>query len=206
MATKIYITPPGGAETELVIYGSCNVSMSVTDKAGSVSINSSSKIDTFFDTFTVGADIKVVQDDNVSRWWILNPPRRIEGNLNYIEIQGVSYAARTQKIIVNESYVAQTISTIVKDLFTKYASIYNQDSIVDCDKVITITFADAFLFDAMEQLATLAGYEWHIDEPLPEPIPILSLPAGWAESVIKTVHVCPLPSDTLYPADDLYPC
>jgi hypothetical protein len=29
---------------------------------------------------------------------------------------------------------------------------------------------------------------------------------NWAELAIKTVHVCPLPSDTLYPADDLYPC
>lgn len=205
MATKIYITPPYEAEQELIIYDKCTVSMSATDRAGSISIGSVSTDDSFFDKFTVGSDIRIIQDGNVSRGWILNPPRRIEGRLNYIEIQGLSYAARTQKVLVTEVYAGQTISDIVIDLFTRYAPAYIRDSIVVCDKVISIKFADVFLFDAMEQLATLAGYEWFIDEPVPELIDSASLPAGWVELVDTFIHAFLLPSETLFPSEGLYP-
>jgi hypothetical protein len=181
--------------------------MSTTDKAGSISISSSSVDDDFFSLFVVGSDIKIVQDDNTSRGWILNPPRRLEGNINYIEIQGLAYAARLQKVIINEKYTADaTISEIVLDLFGKYATDYELSSVVCCNQTCNIDFPDVFLFDAMEQLATLSGYEWYIDEPTPETIPALDTSHGWAESMTAAVHACPLPSDTLYPADDLYPC
>ena len=206
MATKIYITPPYEAEQELIIYDKCTVTMSATDRAGSISIGSTSLDDSFFDKFTVGSDIKIVQDDNVSRGWILNPPRNISGKLNNIEIQGLSYAAKTQKVLVTEVYANQTISDIVIDLFTIYAPWYNLDSIVTCSKIISIKFADVFLFDAMEQLATLAGFEWFIDEPVPELIDSASLPAGWAELVESFVHACPIPSEMLFPSESLYPC
>ena len=206
MATKIYITPPGEPEQELIIYDKCTVTMSATDRAGSISISSNSKDDTFFDKFTVGSDIKIIQDGNVSRGWILNPPRNISGKVNNIEIQGLSYAAKTQKVLVTEAYSNQTISDIVIDLFTIYAPWYNLDSIVVCSKIISIKFADVFLFDAMEQLATLAGYEWFIDEPVPELIDSASRPQGWAELVESFVHVCPIPSEMLFPSDLLFPC
>ena len=180
--------------------------MSATDRAGSISISSNSKDDTFFDKFTVGSDIKIIQDGNVSRGWILNPPRNISGKVNNIEIQGLSYAAKTQKVLVTEAYSNQTISDIVIDLFTIYAPWYNLDSIVVCSKIISIKFADVFLFDAMEQLATLAGYEWFIDEPVPELIDSESRPQGWAELVESFVHVCPIPSEMLFPSDLLFPC
>lgn len=224
MTTKIYITPPGEAEQELIIYDKCTVAMSSTDRAGSISIGSNSKDDTFFDLFTIGSDIRIVQDGNVSRGWILNPPRGIEGKRNNVEIQGLSYTARTQKILVTEVYAAQKISDIVIDLFTKYAPEYNLDSIVVCDKTISIKFADVFLFDAMEQLVTLAGYEWFIDEPVPELVDTLSQPqgwaelvevvdpaqwmegSGWAEVIAHQFTTCPILSETLYPSDLLYPC
>ena len=206
MATKIYITPPGEIEQELIIYDKCTVTMSATDRVGSISIGSISTNDRFFDLFTVGSDIKVIQDGNVSRGWILNPPRRIDGRLNYIEIQGLSYAARTQKILVTEVYANQTISNIVIDLFTTYMPEYNRDSIVICSKIISIKFSDVFLFDAMEQLATLAGYEWFIDEPVPELVDILAPATGWVELVESFIYACPIVSETLYPSEGLYPC
>ena len=206
MATKIYITPPYEAEQELIIYYKCTVTMSTTDRAGSISISSNSKDNTFFDKFTVGSDIKIIQDGNVSRGWILNPPRNISGKVNNIEIQGLSYAAKTQKVLVTEVYSNQTISDIVIDLFTIYAPWYNLDSIVTCSKIISIKFADVFLFDAMEQLATLSGYEWFIDEPVPELIDALSQLQGWAELVESFIYACPIASETLYPSEGVYPC
>ena len=206
MATKIYITPPGETEQELIIYDNCTVTMSATDRAGSISIGSTSLDDSFFDKFTVGSDIKIIQDGNVSRGWILNPPRNISGKLNNIEIQGLSYAARAQKILVTEVYASRTISDIVIDLFTIYMPEYNRDSVVVCDKIISIKFNDVFLFEAMEQLAVLAGYEWFIDEPVPELIDSASLLAGWAERVESFIYACPIPSETLFPSESLYPC
>ena len=206
MATKIYITPPGKMEQELATYDNCTVSMSTTDRAGSISIGSTSFEDSFFDEFTVGSDIKIIQDGNVSRGWILNPPRNIDGEANNIEIQGLSYTARTQKILVTEIYSNQKISDIVIDLFTIYMPGYNRDSIVVCDKIISIKLNDVFLFDAMEQLATLAGYEWFIDEPVPELVDMLSQPAGWQELVESFIYACPIVSETLYLSEGLYPC
>ena len=206
MATKIYITPPGGVETELIIYDRCTVLVSTTDRAGSISIGSNSKDDTFFDKFTVGSDIKIIQDGNVSRGWILNPPRNIDGKANNIEIQGLSYAARTQKILVTEVYSNQSISNIVNDLFIAYMPEYNRGSVVVCSKIISIKFADVFLFDAMEQLATLAGYEWFIDEPVSELVDILIQSQGWAEFVEPFIYACPIVSETLYLSEGLYPC
>ena len=63
-----------------------------------------------------------------------------------------------------------------------------------------------FLFDAMEQLSTLAGYEWYIDEPVPEEIDALSQPSGWQELVEMMIHKVFYPSDDLYPSDGLFPC
>ena len=206
MTTKIYITPPGEPEQEIVIYNHCTVTMSATDRAGSISIGSTSLDDSLFDKFTVGSDIKIIQDGNVSRGWILNPPRNISDGLNNIEIQGLSYAARAQKILVTEVYASRTISDIVIDLFTIYMPEYNRDSVVVCDKIISIKFNDVFLFEAMEQLAVLAGYEWFIDEPVPELIDSASLLAGWAEMVESFVYTCPIPSETLFPSESLYPC
>ena len=125
---------------------------------------------------------------------------------------------------MTENYENWKISDIVIDIFTKYMPSMNQDSIVACDKVITIRFRDEFLFDCMEQLAKLAGYEWVIFEPLPEEIspgpensgwvelvelipPALTADEalGWEEITQYRTYYPPRPSETLYPAEDLYP-
>lgn len=203
--TKIYITPPYEGEIELIVYEKCSVTMSTTDRVGSISIDSASIDDSFFDKFTVGSDIKVIQNGNLSRGWILNPPRSIDGQLNKISIEGLSYSARTQKILVTEVYENQKISDIVFDLFTKYTPTYDLTHIVVCEKTINIKFSDVFLFDAMEQLAGLAGYEWFIEEPLPEVIDMLFIPNGWHEVVVTSVHTLLIPSESLYPNILLYP-
>jgi hypothetical protein len=97
----------------------------------------------------------------------MNPPRSVNGQINTIEIQGLGYEAKTQKIIVTDSYTNKTISYIVDDLFSQYVPWVTRTGIETCSKVITIRFPDTYLWDAMEQLCTIAGgYDWDIDENL----------------------------------------
>ncbi|GAB6170943.1 hypothetical protein JCM15765_04210 [Paradesulfitobacterium aromaticivorans] len=205
MPTQIFITPPGGAINEIRAYDKCSTKSSTTDKAGSFSLTLPSFDKSLFDKYVLGSDVRIIQDDSVFRGWILNPVKRKKGQLNTVEISGMSYAARTQRIIVTETYTSQAISYIVKDLFLKYAPQYNLDSVVTCNKIISIKFFDVFLFDAVEQLAKLAGYDWFIDEPTPELIDASVLSAGWQEIVDIIPYNVPFPSENLYPSEALLP-
>ena len=206
MSTQIFITPPGGATDEIRAYDNCSTRSSTTDRAGSFSLTLPSFDTSILDKYVLGSDVRIIQDSNVFRGWILNSAKRKNGQRNIVEISGMSYAAKTQKIIVSESYTSQAISYIVKDLFLKYAPQYNLDSVVTCNKIISIKFSDVFLFDAIEQLAKLSGYDWFIDEPIPELIDTLTLSAGWQEIVESFIYACPIVSETLYPSEVLYPC
>ncbi len=202
--TEIEITPPLGV-TESVNYASCSVNHVGTGKAGDFSISISTFDATLIDRYPMGSDVRINQDGNIFRGWVLNPTSQLDGTFWLIKLDGLCYTGRTQKIMVTEQYINWAISDIVKDLFTKYAPQFNQDSIVSCSKIISIKFQDQFLFDVMEQLATLAGYEFFIDEPVPEQIDTLSLPSGWAELVETFIHLVSYPSETLYPSEYLYP-
>ncbi|MCT8978311.1 hypothetical protein N4T77_17115 [Clostridium sp. CX1] len=203
--TTIEITPPGKETEQIIFYEKCSVKMSTTDKAGSFSLELPTTDTSIMDRFVVGSDVRIIQDDNIFRGWILNPARAVDGFMKNVSIEGLSYTARPQKILVTENYVNTKVSDIVKDLFNKYAPQYNLDSIVECDKVISYKFNDVFLFDAMETLAKLAGYEWYIDEPMPETIPQLES-NGWIELVEFKVSKVFYPSTELYPSETLYPC
>jgi len=224
MGTTIKITPPGGTEQTIRAYNKCTVTLSATSRSGSFSLELPDTTGALIDVFPVGSDVYIRQNDHVFRGWVLNPAKSVNGPIKTIQLDGMCYTGRTQKIVVTENYVSQKISDIVIDLFTKYMPAMDQSSIVTCDKVISIKFKEEFLFDCMEKLCELSGYEWVIYEPLPEEIdpgpessgwselvelvpPALATSEGigWEEQVQHRVYYPPRPSDALYPADDLYP-
>lgn len=206
MSTQIFITPPGGTTEEIKIYDKCTTKQSTTNKAGQFSLILPAFDKSLIDKYPLGSDLRVVQEDSVFRGWVLNPKPTRDGKKYSLQIEGMSYSGRIQKVYVTESYENQKISDIVIDLFSKYAPQYNLDNIVQCDKIISIKFKGVFLFDAMEQLAEYVDYEWFIDEPVPEEIDTHSSPAGWIELVETTIHKVHYPSNLLYPNNSLYPC
>ena len=243
MGTIIKITPPGGTEKEISVYEKCQVILSATNRSGSFTLEIPDLTGDLVDAFPVGSDVWIRQDDHIFKGWVLNPAKRVDGPVKMVQLEGMCYTGRTQKIVVTENYENCKISDIVIDLFTKYMPSMNQDSIVSCPKIISIKFKDEFLFDCMEQLCELSGYEWVIFEPLPEEItpdtessgwtelvelvpPALApdestgwtelvelLPpalapdesTGWEEQMQYRTYYPPRPSETLYPAEDLYP-
>ena len=224
MGTTIKITPPGGAEQTISAFSKCSVTLSATSRSGSFSLVLPNTTGALVDLFPVGSDVYIRQNDHIFRGWVLNPAKSINGKVKSIQLDGICYTGRTQKIVVTENYEDQAISDIVIDLFTKYMPTMNQDSIVTCSKVISIKFKEQFLFDCMEKLCELSGYEWVIYEPLPEEInpspessgwtelvelvpPALTSDegVGWGEEIQHRIYYPPRPSDTLYPALDLYP-
>jgi len=76
MGTKIYITPPGGAQEEIKVYSKCSVTLSGTSRAGSFSLELPDSTGLLVDAFPVGSDVLILQDDNVFRGWILNSPKK----------------------------------------------------------------------------------------------------------------------------------
>lgn len=204
MANSIVITPPGGSPVTIELFNSLSVTLSATSRSGSFRFNILGTDTSIFDVYTVGSDVKITMGDNVFRGFVLNAKKSLSNQLKILAVDGVTYTGRTQKIIISESYTNEKISDIVIDLFTKYAPGYNTDSVVACDRVTSIKFNHAFLFEAMEDLATLAGYDWFIDEPVPEIIPS-SQPAGWAELATVAVNQVIFPSETLYPSEALIP-
>jgi hypothetical protein len=223
MATTIKIIPPQGMEQEIRVWEKCTVRMSATSKVGSFSLVIPDNDGALVDAFPVGSDVSIVQNGHIFRGWIMNPAKRLDGRVKWISIEGICYTGRTQKIVVTEAYTNEKISDIVTDLFAKYMPWVDRVGIIECDKMVSIKFNDEFLFDCMEQLANLAGYEWSIYEPLPQDIempgessgwtefveivPPLTVEetAAWAEEIQLIVYPALLPRETLYPREDLYP-
>jgi len=166
MTTTIKITPPGGVQQVIPVYETCETRLSATDRAGSFNLTIPAYDSTLVDVFPVGSDVQITQDDNEFRGWVVRPPKSLNGRVRLLEFEGATYTSRTQKIIVTESYTDTAISTIVTDLFTKYvpwATVINTQA---CAKTVTIRFNDDYLWDAMDQLCQVAGYDWYIDENL----------------------------------------
>lgn len=202
--TVIELTPPGGSTDTLQTFTKCSVTLSATGRTGSFSLTLIS-LDNIFDKYVVGTDVRITLDDNVYRGWVLNNSKQKSDSIKYVQLSGMCYTGKTQKLIITESYINETISEIVTDLCEKYIPGFNRESIYPCAKTLTIKFNEVFLFDALEQLATLAGYDWYIDEPVPEEINITPQGNGWYELVTMSAFRGPFPADDLYPADYLYP-
>lgn len=166
MPTKIFITPPNGVQQEIKVYETCQTKLSATDKAGSFGLALPAFDNSLIDVFPVGSDVHIIQDDNVFRGWVVKPPKALNGKVRMVSLEGATYTARTQKIIVTESYTDTAISDIVIDLFTKYVPWATRSNIQECRKIVTIRFGDTYLWDAIEQLCQIAAYDWFIDEDL----------------------------------------
>ena len=166
MGTRIKMTPPGGVQQEIVSYESCKTALSTNDRAGSFSLSLLSFDESLVDTFPVGSDVQIFQDENVFRGWVVKPPKSLDGTFRTLDFEGSSYTSRTQKIIVTESYTDVAVSDIVTDLFSKYVPWATRINIQSCTKVVTIRFGDNYLWDAMEQLCQIAAYDWYVDENL----------------------------------------
>jgi len=166
MPTQIKITPPGGTQQEIKIYEACQTNLSATDRAGSFSLTLPAFDNSIIDAFPVGSDVQIIQDENVFRGWVVKPPKALNGKIKVLNLEGATYTAKAQKIIVTESYIDTAIDQIVIDLFTKYAPWATVSNVQPCSKVVTISFADSYLWDAMEQLCSISTYDWYIDEDL----------------------------------------
>jgi len=152
---------------EIKVYESCSVTLSGTNRAGSFTLELPSISKDIVDKFRFGSDVEITQDGNVFRGWVINNGKSLNNVVKNVSIQGADYSARTQKIIVTESYINQKISDIVKDLFEKYVPWATTNNVETTDKSVTIKFPDKFLWDCMEQLSSLAGdFQWYIDETL----------------------------------------
>lgn len=166
MGTKIYITPPGGTQDEIYVFDSCTVTQSVTDKSSSFSLVLPDFESGIVDKYPVGSDVIIEQDDYKFRGWVIKPPKTMNSIVKTVTLEGASYTSRTQKIIVTKSYTAAQIGNIIVNLFDTYAPWVTLTNVEMSSKVITISFADMYLFDVMEKLSGIAGYEWYIDEDL----------------------------------------
>lgn len=164
--TKIQITPPGGTAINIIAYEKCTTNLSSADRAGSFLLELKEFDSALIDTFVFGSDVRIVQNCHVFRGWVIEPGKSLNGKVRTITLSGADYTAKTQKIIITESYVNQTIDFIVNDMFAGYVPWATRTHISTCSKAITIKFADKFLWDVMEQLCKISGYEWYIDENL----------------------------------------
>lgn len=166
MGTLIKITPPGGVQETIRVYESCSVSGSITERAGSFSLQIPYDANEDISRFTVGSDVQITQNNHVFRGWVINPPKNRNGSVKTITLEGADYTAKTQKIIVTESYEETSISTIVNDLFQKYVSWATRANLSINNRLLTIRFQDVYLWDAMEQICQLTGFDWYIDKDL----------------------------------------
>lgn len=164
MTTTIKITPVNGTQQTLRSYEQCTVNLSATDRAGSFSLSFKDTGSNLVDLFPIGSDVQIIQDDHTFRGWMLNPSKMLNGPIRGFTMDGPDYTARTQKIVVTETFTDTAIDAIVSYLITNYVPWATAVKVDACPKTITIKFADQFLWDAMETLCKISGYEWYIDE------------------------------------------
>jgi len=163
--TIIQITPQGSTAQQTVkIYDSCVVKLSTTSRVGSFDLVLPRNDSDIIDLFTFGSDVQIEQDGNIFRGFVLDSGKSLNRNTKTVTISGADYTAKTQHLLITESYEEQTINYIVDDLMANYAPFATRNNIETCSKVITITFPDKYLWDCMEQLCAISGYEWYIDE------------------------------------------
>jgi hypothetical protein len=166
MPTTIKITPPNGVQETIEAYENCTVETSITERAGSFSVDLPFRFDEDVSRFVVGSDVQINQNGHIFRGWVIKPPVKRNGAVKVVTLVGSDYTAKTQKIVVTESYTDVAINDIVNDLFIKYVPWATRNNIKLNSRLLTIRFPDVYLWDAMEQICGLCGFEWFIDENL----------------------------------------
>lgn len=161
--SKIYVKPPSGAQTQILAFENLTTTSSSTDRAGSFGFEILDTDGSQVNAYPRGTDVLIFQDDMIFRGYIDKVPVSVFATIRKLSITGVSYSAKTQEIIVNETFEETEIGDILSALFTAYMPIVGITTYVEaCAEEVSLNFSDAYLWDAMEQLASLAGYNWAI--------------------------------------------
>ncbi|MHB9010381.1 MAG: hypothetical protein ACYC3E_00095 [Carboxydocellales bacterium] len=168
--TRIVLTAPGGADTYTVqSFKRCSVTSSGAGRASSFGFTLDSFDSDLIDRFPKGSDVKIYQNDadkpeqQTLRGWLSVPGKYRDGVVRTVEFSGTDYTGRTQSIIISESYDGQTIDAVVKDLFAKYVPWATVVNVQTSTKTIKKKFNREYLFDALEFLASIEGWEFFID-------------------------------------------
>jgi len=174
--SKIYVKPPSGAQTQILAFENLTTTSSSTDRAGSFGFEILDTDGSQVNAYPRGTDVLIFQDDMIFRGYIDKVPVSVFATIRKLSITGVSYSAKTQEIIVNETFEETEIGDILSALFTAYMPIVGITTYVEaCTEEVTLNFSDADLWDAIENLAALAGYNWAIRQVTTSLTPALEL-------------------------------
>lgn len=164
--TLIFFTPPGGTQTQIMTYDNCSTTQTSADRAGNFSVSAKDATGSLISLYPINTDVFIKQGGKWFRGWVKDAPKSQFATIRTSEFSGVSYAGMTQRKIVNEIYIDKAIDYIVKALFAKYyPEIGRVTYVTACATVTSINLSDVTLWDAMEQLAERAGYNWTINQP-----------------------------------------
>lgn len=152
------------AQETIKAYESVSIQQSTTDRAGTFTIILPFHATASTTAYVVGTDVQIQQEDHHFRGYVQNPPIVLNGPFKMLSLEGLEYSAKAQKIVVTESYTAgDTVSVIVADLVSTYLPWVTSD-IATCDIVMDDKYPDKFLWDVLEKICSVVGYNWYIDE------------------------------------------
>lgn len=162
--TSIKLKAPNGYEKYITKFEMCLTTRSISDRAGSFSVTAVDTNSDLVDAFPYGSEIEIIQAGNIFRGWVSSTPKSLNRELRLVSFEGSAFSTKTKKIVVTESYEDEQIDYIVFDLFDKYAPWVDTSPIEECQHKISYRFNDEFLWDAMNRLAEISGYQWYIDD------------------------------------------
>lgn len=132
----------------------------------------------------------------------------------YLTIKEVSYSSIPGKSQVDIKLQLETperdVSDVLKDL-AKRLSVLERASLNDDDSPVEIYIAREQVWQWLETIVLSAPVEaqerqwWREESSLVAPVPVDET-TEWEEESESTIHACPLPSDSLYPSEEVIPC
>ncbi len=170
--TIITITNPAGTDSRTFgVCEQCNVQRSATGRVSTFDFTVKAIDNSFIDRFLKGSDVQIWQGwgDNppqTMRGWLNVPGKALDWKVRTIQFSGVDYTGKLQNVIVTESYDGETIDFIVKDLAAKYVPWATVVNVQTSSTAIKKKFNREYLFDALEFLASIVGWEFYIDSDL----------------------------------------
>lgn len=162
--TRIWLTPTGGSKTELLTFDNVRTTKSTADRAGSFTFTIPSHDETYIDAIPYNTDVIIYQDAYRFRGYVTETKKSLDKTRREIEVSGTTYTGRTQNILINDRFTQKYAYEIIDELVTDYCTGLFSFPAYDSDTTkLDITFADTFLYDALEQLSELTGFTWFVD-------------------------------------------
>lgn len=162
--TTITLTPPSLPAETIRAYNSVSVQQSTTDRAGSFTLNLPFHSTADITNYSVGTDVQITQGTHNFRGFVKNPPVVLNKPFKELMLEGLEYSAKAQSIIVTKSYTADyTLTYIVNDLVTAYLPWVVSSSIEVSTFTFNAKYPDKFLWDVLEEICSLSGFNWTID-------------------------------------------